>query len=1176
MKLSIIMPCFNVESTLIRALDSIWTQRVTFDYEVLMVDDASTDRTVELARAYAEIHPGLRIISNQENRGNAFSYYTGLCVASGDYFCVLDGDDYYTISDKLQRQVDFLDQDIAEEYVGVATQYIIDLGNNQVSIPERSTYKEFTYVDMLTQHSGYYHTATYMYRNIFRGNVPAEIGEVLYRGDTPRTMFHLRYSGKKIKILDFVGSAYTFEFGGLWSSLNQQQQFQYQINYQTKHREYVDTAFEKLAADRLIEFNEKKLESAQDDLRRYPAINIDEALKNIESYASKFAFAQKDFMLKHVYYSEYIDSLCESLGYILRMRNPELVQWRKNENHVCIVNGVLSPQGGGIFAEISELIQIYKSKQVYLFVSNMAEVPKEARDILSRHSNLSIICPPKDTEERLYWLYQQMVNISPYRCYYYCSHRDVYGASLAQKGICENVAFFSFDHGYLTGISNSSIDYIIAKRPVDYWMLRKKFRGRVLFIPTWNDGAKNCDKIKYEPFRNHIALNTACGAARYYKVDGRIPYRYVDYIVDLLKMTGGKHYHFGEIPDEVRQEIADKMDCLNVPSECFVHIPWSENIPLELLENDVDIFIEPFPVVSYKLTLEVLSVGVPVIVREGLTRMSVADFVPEDTLTWRSKKEFLDKLLGLNKELLREASKNAKFYFDTHHSIEQVSKHLFTNNGLLLEEKRTYPDDTLIDIGDSLRLFSNDFRIMAMKNERVLDKTKREAQEKARQKKLKEEQQERKKEEDKRIKKKILEIRSCNSFKLGNFLTFPLRFCKQMVLYTCRFGLFKGFKQLKTDGILFYHRKSSADEYYTLSNSIAYRTGKLIALPYKKVRYALYHKFTEKKQRSEQQKNRQLDLLQSCLEKHDENQKAFEESLKTLLSFQENLEKFIYDYKIMEKKAFLDNQKVLYDLQILKNEFYNVASDLKEKDKNLDEIIIQNHSQVLNEVRFHEKISREALWAHIYSDTVKQSKWFNDSSVSPGRWAVGYPFLYVLYRVLEQLEPKSILEMGLGQSTKMITQYVAHHEDVKHTVVEQDSEWVRFFEEENQVALNTNICVLECEMVPYHNADEVRVYKGFKEAVGGNTYDIICIDAPSAEGMDKYSRIDVLSILPDGLNDQFVILLDDCNRIGEGNTAEEISNVLTTCGVDFAVGKYQGEKLFYIWVSRDLEFLCTL
>lgn len=228
--------------------------------------------------------------------------------------------------------MDFLDADIEEEYVGTATQYIIDLGNNMVSIPSRSNYKWISYTDFLTQKTDYYHTSTYMYRNIFRGNVPMQIKETLYRGDTPRTMFHLQYSGKKIKILDFVGSAYTYEFNGIWSGLKQKEQYAYQISYLTRHRENVSTSFERLSADKQIEFFEHQMEMASDNFNCYPAISIDQALEYILEYNRTFAFAQKDFVLQHVYVSSYIDTLCTSLGFIELVRNPQYVQKKEIYN----------------------------------------------------------------------------------------------------------------------------------------------------------------------------------------------------------------------------------------------------------------------------------------------------------------------------------------------------------------------------------------------------------------------------------------------------------------------------------------------------------------------------------------------------------------------------------------------------------------------------------------------------------------------------------------------------------------------------------------------------------------------------------------------------------------------------------------------------------------------------
>lgn len=67
-----------------------------------------------------------------------------------------------------------------------------------------------------------------------------------------------------------------------------------------------------------------------------------------------------------------------------------------------------------------------------------------------------------------------------------------------------------------------------------------------------------------------------------------------------------------------------------------------------------------------------------------------------------------------------------------------------------------------------------------------------------------------------------------------------------------------------------------------------------------------------------------------------------------------------------------------------------------------------------------EAISSENVWANIFNNTISNSPWLKDKSFSPGRWGVGYAYLYVMYRVLNEIRPRRILELGLGQSTRMI------------------------------------------------------------------------------------------------------------------------------------------------------------
>lgn len=218
----------------------------------------------------------------------------------------------------------------------------------------------------------------------------------------------------------------------------------------------------------------------------------------------------------------------------------------------------------------------------------------------------------------------------------------------------------------------------------------------------------------------------------------------------------------------------------------------------------------------------------------------------------------------------------------------------------------------------------------------------------------------------------------------------------------------------------------------------------------------------------------------------------------------------------------------------------------------------------------------EAVWAQIFNNTISESLWLKDKTFSPGRWAVGYPYLYVMYRVLNETRPKRILELGLGQSTRMIAQYAAAFQDVEHIVVEHDPEWVEFFCNDFPLPKNTKVVMLEREMAPYKEAEAVRVFKGFQETFHGQKFDFISVDAPLGGDMKQYARIDVLNLIPDGLGENFVIMVDDCNRIGETNTVKEIQQRLADYQIGHQTGWYQGEKISVLICPVRMGFLCSM
>lgn len=92
MKFSIIVPVYNVEVYLKDCLESILTQSMV-DYEVICVNDASTDHSLDILQAYEKKYSKIKVINNLVNRGLSFSRNCGIRNATGKYILFVDSDD---------------------------------------------------------------------------------------------------------------------------------------------------------------------------------------------------------------------------------------------------------------------------------------------------------------------------------------------------------------------------------------------------------------------------------------------------------------------------------------------------------------------------------------------------------------------------------------------------------------------------------------------------------------------------------------------------------------------------------------------------------------------------------------------------------------------------------------------------------------------------------------------------------------------------------------------------------------------------------------------------------------------------------------------------------------------------------------------------------------------------
>jgi glycosyltransferase involved in cell wall biosynthesis len=117
--ISVIIPVFNTEKYLAQAIKSVLEQTVQPD-EIIVVDDGSTDKSVEVARHF---EPRIKIIT-QQNKGAGAARNAGIKQASGEYLAFLDADDLW-VENKLKQQLSYLENHPETDMIfGIVAQFV--------------------------------------------------------------------------------------------------------------------------------------------------------------------------------------------------------------------------------------------------------------------------------------------------------------------------------------------------------------------------------------------------------------------------------------------------------------------------------------------------------------------------------------------------------------------------------------------------------------------------------------------------------------------------------------------------------------------------------------------------------------------------------------------------------------------------------------------------------------------------------------------------------------------------------------------------------------------------------------------------------------------------------------------------------------------------------------------
>lgn len=224
MKISVILITYNQEQYIAQALKSIFKQNAPFDVEIIVADDSSIDKTLDIIESYTPKSPfNLKFLPKKSNLGFVKNYQRAFNACDGDYVAILEGDDYWTSPDHLEQHINFL-----ENYPECPMSYnrhlrlFVDQGIEE--LPEWTAEQDIEYITLEQQ----------ILQNrignlsccVFRGKHIKELDQKLFDLTFADWMLgiYMAQFGNLAHHKD-ITSAYRIHDNGQWSKMSEEEQY---------------------------------------------------------------------------------------------------------------------------------------------------------------------------------------------------------------------------------------------------------------------------------------------------------------------------------------------------------------------------------------------------------------------------------------------------------------------------------------------------------------------------------------------------------------------------------------------------------------------------------------------------------------------------------------------------------------------------------------------------------------------------------------------------------------------------------------------------------------------------------------------------------------------------------------------------------------------------------------
>jgi glycosyltransferase involved in cell wall biosynthesis len=229
---SVCCSAYNQKLFIAQTVESFLMQKTNFQFDIVIGDDCSTDGTSEILKSFEEKYPDkIKVMTPEKNVGPHLNMINAVNVCKGKYIALCDGDDYWTDPYKLQKQVDFLEQN--PEYI-ICCHYtrVVDIDGNELYVDPKPVPLVHTYNDLLVGKQVETKTASVVYHNI------PEVSELFekpwyftcYAADKMLKIFATYNTGRKIYVMPEVMSCYRNHVDGIWSMIKEEARLEMMVS----------------------------------------------------------------------------------------------------------------------------------------------------------------------------------------------------------------------------------------------------------------------------------------------------------------------------------------------------------------------------------------------------------------------------------------------------------------------------------------------------------------------------------------------------------------------------------------------------------------------------------------------------------------------------------------------------------------------------------------------------------------------------------------------------------------------------------------------------------------------------------------------------------------------------------------------------------------------------------